>query len=414
MTKISVKRFRVEGIGKPIVELVDQYDCIADSLASLYLTTKEHLSHNTVTRHAYELRFFLLWCGSNNIDIYNRIKLLGFLSELEARAFISHAKCDSNIPEFISCRKEPSDKYIDNALNQTIARTSVVSIGLSNGRLHRVADYLKFCHQELNRHKLNAFNSDRLRRVLRLLSDAIEKDLGPRQISDPKYLDQCDDFKSVLKAISLLKEDSKNSPFSELTRVRNNLIVDLIVDTGIRRASIAKLKISDIHFEGQTPKIWIAGEVSDKSDPRANKPEQKTQEHFCYPNSGVLKKLKSYIEKHRPKLVNERSGEFVFLAEKNSRFTRGDPMSLNAINYIFTRMSAYLGVRLHPHMLRHIWNLKFSELSKDSKYSSYELDKSRRILMGWTPTSEMTSVYNRPAEIERAQELVRRLQMGEL
>lgn len=397
-----------------MVELVDAHDCIADPLASLYLTSKEHLSHNTVLRQAHELRFFLLWCDTNKIDLYARIKSLDFITDLEVRAFVQHARSDARSPNVISLQKVPSDKYLDNALNQIVSRTSKVSTGCSNGRISRAIGYLSFCHNELNRHKLCAANSDRLQRLLNLLSGSLEKVKGCSQVSRAEILENTNDFGSVVQAISLLQEDSGNSPFSHLTRDRNNLILELMLDTGIRRASIAKLKISHIQFEGQVPRIWIAKEVVDLDDPRSNKPEQKTQEHFCYPNPDVMKKLRAYIERDRPKLINKNSGEFVFLVEKNSRGTRGDPISLNTINYIFERLSEFSGIRLHPHRLRHVWNLKFSELSKCGKFSDYELDKARRILMGWTPTSEMTSVYNRAAEIERAQELARKLQKREI
>jgi len=412
---LSVKRFRVEGIGKPVVELVDENDCIADSLASLYLTNKEHLSHNTIIRQAYELRFFLLWCKKGKINIYDRIKCFEFLSELEVRAFIYTARHNANAPQFLlSLSKEPTDKYFNNALNQVVKRGITVSLSSANGRLRRAADYLGFCHQELNRHKLQATKRSALDRVISLLLGALTKELSCREVSDPTLLYGGRDFESVLKALSTLNTDSENHPFSPLTRVRNRLIVELMIDTGIRRASIARLKISDIFFEGQTPKIWIRRQTEDQSDPRSNKPEQKTREHFCYPVPETMDLLKKYIEEHRPHLINERSGEFVFLVEKNSRGTYGAPISLSSISYIFSRLSEHLNVDLYPHKLRHIWNMKFSELNNSGEYSSYEIDKARRLLMGWSPTSEMPSLYNRTVEVERAQELVRQLQQGRL
>lgn len=147
---------------------------------------------------------------------------------------------------------------------------------------------------------------------------------------------------------------------------------------------------------------------------RANKPEIKTNDHFSYPSPETMYNLRVYIEEYRPLLLNEKSGEFVFLTAKNSKGTIGAPISLNTINYIFSEISKSVGFRVHPHKLRHIWNFKFSELRKTSGFTDYEIDKARRLLMGWSATSKMTSVYNRPAEVERAQELARILQSGNL
>lgn len=267
MTSLSVKRFRVEGIGKPIIELVDHHDCIADPLASLYLTTKEHFSHNTVLRQAYELRFFLLWCNEHNIDIYGRTKSFEFLSELEAREFVSHARRNSLTSKLTPIQKDPTDKYLDNALNQVMVRSTTVSVAATNGRLRRAAEYLSFTHQELNRHKLRATEPSCLQTALNLLANSIEKQPSVLEVQSIDALKDNNDFATALDALSLLKQDADNSPFTKLTRFRNNLIVDLIVDSGIRRASIAVLKISDVFFEGDVSKIAILSNVIDPSDP---------------------------------------------------------------------------------------------------------------------------------------------------
>ncbi len=60
-----------------------------------------------------------------------------------------------------------------------------------------------------------------------------------------------------LKFLEMVMPSSPNNPF-KASRVRNYLIVNLLVQGGIRRGALAKLKVSDFHFGGVRSDIYLS------------------------------------------------------------------------------------------------------------------------------------------------------------
>lgn len=407
--EIKVRRF-VVGRDRPVVEIVNSDNCVYCPLASLYLTLKEELSHNTLLRLAYELRFFLIWLNGNSIDLLERIKTGNFLTDTEVNQFVERARQKIDEKSFFAIQARPTDKYLSNLLHQDTHQALAVSPSVTNGRLRLAEDYIKFIHRELNRHVLPPQYSINLNRNIALLNAAHRRELSRGQ-SGPNHIAGKSISNKVLdRLFAIIEPNHPENPFSRNTRIRNSLIVDLLVDTGMRRGALAKLKVSDIHFHGAIQKIFIRRSRYDSGDPRRNKPEHKTQEHFCYPSEATMQKLKKYIEQYRSLVPGAITHEYVFVVEKNVKGTLGEPISLDGINYIFNKLSLVLGVRVYPHLLRHFWNERFSDLCEEQKLTEIQVDKYRKLLMGWSPTSEMPANYNKLKDIEKSMEIARERQ----
>ena len=395
------------GRGRPVVEIVDSNNCIYSPLVSLYLTIKEEFSHNTLMRVAYELRFFLVWLNNNSINLVDRVKSGEFLNDREVARFAEDSKRRAGSEHYLTIPARPTEKYLSNVMHQLVRRETTVAPGVTNGRLRRAADYISFIHRELNRHVLPDCFAINLSRNLSLLETAHRREQYRGQSSIEHVEGKTISNEIMDKLFSIIHVNHPDNPFSESVRARNAIVVKLLVDTGIRRGALAKLKISDISFHGRVRKILIRRSRWDETDPRKNKPEHKTQDHFCYPSNETTLELKRYIEEYRPLVPGSECHEFVFVAEKNSRGTKGEPISVDTINYIFSRLSAVLGTRIYPHILRHCWNERFSDLGKESGLSPVEVDKYRKLLMGWSPTSEMPERYNKIRDVEKSQEIAR-------
>ena len=81
-------------------------------------------------------------------------------------------------------------------------------------------------------------------------------------------------------------------------------------------------------------------------------------------------------------------------------------MSPRAIGKIFDSLQGVLGFDLHPHMLRHTWNDRFSAaIDRNTPPGGHTPEASeeriRNFLMGWSPNSNMADGYSR-RHIERA------------
>ena len=89
-------------------------------------------------------------------------------------------------------------------------------------------------------------------------------------------------------------------------------------------------------------------------------------------------------------------------------------MSPRSIGKIFDSLQPVLGFDLHPHLLRHTWNDRFSdEIDRGAqlgkKTATAEEERLRNYLMGWSPDSKMAERYSR-RHIERAaHELMKRM-----
>ncbi|EJM8830235.1 site-specific integrase, partial [Pseudomonas aeruginosa] len=76
----------------------------------------------------------------------------------------------------------------------------------------------------------------------------------------------------------------------------------------------------------------------------------------------------------------------------------GAPLSLSAVNVIFAELrNAFNGEfdAVTPHVLRHTWNDRFSDVMDKLKVSEAEEERMRSFLMGWAPTSKTSASYTR-------------------
>lgn len=142
-------------------------------------------------------------------------------------------------------------------------------------------------------------------------------------------------------------------------------------------------------------------------DPRRRQPNAKTLARELEISEVLQRQLSEYILKHRRKLKNARSNDFLFVSEL------GDPLSSSALNKIFRVVRAKypeLPRSFTPHSLRHTWNDNFSA-ELDGRNIDLELEKkSRSLLMGWKPTSSTAAVYTRRFVRKKAQEVSLSLQ----
>ncbi|MBN0401714.1 site-specific integrase, partial [Pseudomonas aeruginosa] len=98
--------------------------------------------------------------------------------------------------------------------------------------------------QDADEKTKNKFNG--LISKIRLDEDALGKN-GEQHVGDPEESVIPDDV--FVKFLEMVMPSSPNNPF-KASRVRNYLIVNLLVLSGIRRGALAKLKISDCLFHG--------------------------------------------------------------------------------------------------------------------------------------------------------------------
>lgn len=366
-------------------------------------TTYGNYAINTKYSYAHALVFILSHFESKSINIVERIETGRFLSREEFQDLVEACSLKKRA-ECISIAKQTllSDKSLDNLIYISQLSEAHVAATTAKLRLKRFKKYIEYLFNTF--HYLNEVplrvQTD-YQQLLDNLSTAIES------IKD-ENTDVRDPFESVIPNTVFLDLLEVINPFSDRNpwkgpKLRNYLIVTLFIETGIRRGAVGKLKISDIKFDWENPRVMVTRTPNDMTDTRKNKAAQKTKPHASAITEKTLKQLKLYIETDRKHVSSGLEHDFVFVSQKGK--TRGQPLSLQSIDEVFSQLSKELGFHIHPHLLRHKWNEIFDEAATKLGYTPEQIEDIRKYAMGWSENSRMSSLYNQFRHAIKTQEL---------
>jgi integrase len=412
---VKVFKFTMSN-GDQIVSLVNE-DCIpVDGYSSYYITSELYLDNhsvNTMEKRVYELKFFLEWIEHNDIDIIDRVECGTFLTDAEIYRFVDTAKIKC-VERFQGAdnvvQLNITDKRVSDAITSTTAVKQRVSANTTNERINTAANYIEFLSGEIHTGIMPEAAVNKLYRTTKLLKKSKLR-ISNHASSDAKY----DGFNAVLpddtlyRMLNIIALDSVENPFKH-SRKRNQLIIEILASTGIRRGALSKLKITDIDFTGKANRLNIRRTPEDPNDPRKNKPQQKTRAHTTYINPVLVVDIAAYIDVSRAKIPQASKHEFVFISEINTKGTLGAPLSNKSVDYIFDVLSKTLKTRITPHMLRHKWNEIFTD--KTAHLPDAEADKRRIDSMGWEKTTVMPERYNHYKNLQKAYEAQQQIQQA--
>src|SRR5581483_1273891 len=189
-------------------------------------------------------------------------------------------------------------------------------------------------------------------------------------------------------------------------RERNALMVRWLLSLGLRRGELLGIRIPDINF--QANEVFIARRADDPADPRKYQPNTKTNARLLPLDDALALDTRRYILGARRNFEAARRHDFLFVASGT-----GAPLTLVAINKIFAclrKKCPELPEELSPHVLRHTWNDRFSEIMDRHRVSEETEKKVRSRLMGWSETSDTAVTYTRRHIQSKAREASLQLQ----
>lgn len=125
----------------------------------------------------------------------------------------------------------------------------------------------------------------------------------------------------------------------------NYMIVDVLLNSGLRAAEFCQLRIKDLpYYHGKA--------VIDVREGKGCK------QRSVQISLGLVERINQYIKRYRK---NAKPNSFLFVSE------RGGPTSYRAIYSKLRIIGRSAGiVRLTPHMLRHTYSMVLYEISKDT------------------------------------------------
>ncbi|QGT82227.1 site-specific integrase [Pseudomonas coronafaciens] len=393
---------------KTFVAIVNAADCPQDPYVSAYIgCLLASRSINTATRYANELIFVLKHFADKKIDLVGRVASGHFISNQEYVQWYDSC-CLGVSSQYNTAElsfKNIEAKDFRNILSANQRVTSRVSGSTIRGRLRRLRDFINWLYEKFHEEgEVSSELGGRLKRLIcRMRCD--EEGIKDRGFFSKQTLDDTvihDDIYE--KMLSIIEPSSPENPFRK-SKLRNYLIVSILAQSGIRRGALAKAKVSDFKFHGAYDSFLVYKSGNDVSDPRFDKPNQKTRAHIATIEPHLMRAIKHYVDTDRAAIPQSQAHDYLLLSESNSRGTMGNPISLKSINEIFSRLSEVLNFHIYPHLLRHKWNEIYDIKASSMGIEPERMEDARKYAMGWSQNSSMNRVYNEKRLAKLAREI---------
>ncbi|WP_060511536.1 site-specific integrase [Pseudomonas sp. NBRC 111124] len=198
---------------------------------------------------------------------------------------------------------------------------------------------------------------------------------------------------------TMIRPGALENPFPRRLQMRNWLMIELLLETGIRRGELLKLYTTDINQGSQHAYVSINDRENDPGDPRAEEPALKTYGRTVGVSMQLYEVYEHYIQSERRPLREGKPMKlpyrYLFISD------RGRPLSIRALSNVLDRV--FLTIELaHPgllptlsaHDFRHTFADRFLAYLVEQRGHDLEraTDELRRVC-GWAETSAMPRRY---------------------
>ncbi len=364
---------------------------------------------NTICSALRAVQVFYLFLGIHGIDLSTRLASTQLLSineveDLSRSCRLPVERLVTMLPD--SDAKVQSPKVI--SLESARMRLSgdaqdEVEPAFAGNRMRCMRGYVnwlvldRLAKHGLDKELANSLNVS-LQRVLSCITARISKGGGRGGINQREGLAP----ESAAELLRVVSPESLDNPWrDEYVRHRNALIVHWLYYLGMRRGELLGVRVNDVDFRKGT--VTIHRRADDAKDTRTNQPQSKTKPRELPLSDGLKAMTYAYVMNYRSTLEGAKKHDFLFCADAT-----GQPMSLPALNKIFKVLRVKctgLPDALCPHVMRHTWNDRFSEVMDKQQTPEESEKKLRSYLMGWSETSGTAAIYTRRHTRKKAQKV---------
>ena len=202
------------------------------------------------------------------------------------------------------------------------------------------------------------------------------------------------------RLIELIAINSPDNPFEEKNRLRNYLIIQILLNTGLRLGELLNLRTSDLLKMVEQYYLRIVNIDHKEEDSRKDQPRLKNRysERFVGISKQLYDLLEYYIKEKRKPFKDRRklkiSHGFLFTS------SLGKPIAKRTVADIFHKISQNIInksealKKLSPHDLRHTFADNFLEYLIEVEKKDMERAKDElRMICGWNESSVMPAYY---------------------
>lgn len=372
-----------EGLAAPLPKLVP----------FIYVQLKlRHRAYNTAAAHLRAIQAFYAYANSRHLDVDEAILACHFEEIL--------GLLDGYAIWLASCRQ--ADNLVTQIGTASVSTFLHIDPRTRDQYLRMLKQYLSWCvTRYIPRARQSSKNLTNLEVVFADVASVIERRFESHitnvRPSRTRYRSLTDTQLQIIR--TLIRPGAVENPFPERLQLRNWLIIELFLETGIRRGELLKLYTTDINQGSQHAYVSINDRESDLSDPRAEEPALKTQGRTVGISAQLYEVYERYIQDERRPLRYGKPMKllyrYLFISD------RGRPLSIRALSNVLDRLFltielAHPGLlpTLSPHDFRHTFADHFLAYLVEQRGHDLEraTDELRRVC-GWSETSVMPRRY---------------------
>ncbi|WP_299317291.1 site-specific integrase [uncultured Maribacter sp.] len=186
----------------------------------------------------------------------------------------------------------------------------------------------------------------------------------------------------------LISHSNSLNPFISNNRLRNYIIVKILIETGIRLSELLNLKTDDFIRDNGLVYLQIIERLNDSQETRKNKPLLKNDlgQRIVAVSPELYLLIDKYIIRFRKK---NKSNSFLL-----TNYSNGKPLSKSSISNLFKTLSQRLEFTITPHQFRHYFAERMLNFLLEKK--GIDMDRAKdelRIICGWSLNSRMPNLY---------------------
>ncbi|HBG5277820.1 TPA: tyrosine-type recombinase/integrase [Clostridioides difficile] len=165
--------------------------------------------------------------------------------------------------------------------------------------------------------------------------------------------------KEPRRKVKILTKEEIQKVYDATTNIRDEFLIKLLFETGLRIGEALSLFIEDIlfdHNKGHRIKLVNRGELS-------NRASLKTGEREIHVSQELIDFFDDYAYDILDELEIDTNFIFVKLRGKN----KGQPLEYQDVSDLFKRLKQKTGIDVHAHLLRHTHATIYYQTTKDIK-----------------------------------------------
>lgn len=410
---LAVRRFRLQS-GERMVALVDTATgtpLIEPNLYALKSLRSKALAVNTIEAHLRAIMMLELLLQLRNIDLGARLRAGKLLHLFEVESIVDNCKENiSRIVELLNLKNIGSKSKKIISLSPFKALPPISNSSAVSSYRDRVAYIRDYINDRALRALVLFERNDE--QYLRLEAARVQTfDMFDARV--PSRRKPADELKSlsekqIHQLWKVIDPCSDENPFKdEFVRYRNSLLIQWFILLGLRRGEFLGIRVKDINWQEKTVKVVRRQDT--KEEKRSLEPSAKTYPGDVPISDDLLTATHEYLteENLRPSQAND-DDVFLFVARG------GGALTFSGLQHIFRTIrekNPELPRKLSPQLCRHTCNYILSIGFDKEGVTATEEAQRRRVLMRWSPTSEMPDYYNRRRIKEKAHTSARRAQI---